>query len=158
MSKKMLSFVTTSKETPSKRDADMRIADFGEIYDEFDKDVAETQASRCSQCGVPFCQINCPLHNNIPDWLMLTAEGRMEEAYKLSAQTNNMPEICGRICPQDRLCEGSCVIEKGFASVTIGAVEKQVDCSPMVFQASSWKSMWLSAGTSCWQMAVLPFS
>ena len=126
MSKKMLSFVTTGKETPSKREAGVRVEDFGEIYDEFDKDVAETQASRCSQCGVPFCQINCPLHNNIPDWLMLTAEGRMEEAYKLSAQTNNMPEICGRICPQDRLCEGSCVIEKGFESVTIGAVEKHI--------------------------------
>jgi glutamate synthase (NADPH/NADH) small chain len=75
---------------------------------------------------VPFCQINCPLHNNIPDWLMLTAEGRMEEAYRMAAQTNNMPEICGRICPQDRLCEGSCVIEKGFESVTIGAVEKHI--------------------------------
>jgi glutamate synthase (NADPH/NADH) small chain len=70
--------------------------------------------------------VNCPLHNNIPDWLMLTAEGRMQEAYELSSQTNNFPEICGRICPQDRLCEGSCVIEKGFESVTIGAVEKHI--------------------------------
>ena len=126
MSKKMLSFVTIDKEMPAKREADTRVGDFAEIYDEFDKGTAETQASRCSQCGVPFCQINCPLHNNIPDWLMLTAEGRMEEAYRLSAQTNNMPEICGRICPQDRLCEGSCVIEKGFESVTIGAVEKHI--------------------------------
>jgi len=78
------------------------------------------------QCGVPFCQVNCPLHNNIPDWLMLTAEDRLQEAYEVSAATNNMPEICGRICPQDRLCEGNCVIEKGFESVTIGAVEKYI--------------------------------
>ena len=126
MSNKMLSFVDTDKKMPAKREADARVGDFAEIYDEFDKGTAETQASRCSQCGVPFCQINCPLHNNIPDWLMLTAEGRMEEAYRLSSQTNNMPEICGRICPQDRLCEGSCVIEKGFESVTIGAVEKHI--------------------------------
>ena len=73
---------------------------------------------------MPFCQIHCPLHNNIPDWLKLTAEGRLEEAYELSSATNNFPEICGRICPQDRLCEGNCVIEKGFESVTIGSVEK----------------------------------
>jgi glutamate synthase (NADPH/NADH) small chain len=122
----MLKFVTTEKATPPKRDASQRVDDFDEIYDEFELKTAEDQASRCSQCGVPFCQINCPLHNNIPDWLMLTAEGRMEEAYRLSSQTNNMPEICGRICPQDRLCEGSCVIEKGFESVTIGAVEKHI--------------------------------
>jgi glutamate synthase (NADPH/NADH) small chain len=126
MSSKMLKFVSTDKKMPNKRGADARVQDFGEIYDEFDASVAEDQAARCSQCGVPFCQINCPLHNNIPDWLMLTAEGRMEEAYRLAAQTNNMPEICGRICPQDRLCEGSCVIEKGFESVTIGAVEKHI--------------------------------
>jgi len=126
MSSKMLKFVTTDKKMPDKRGAEMRVQDFDEIYDEFDVTAAEDQAGRCSQCGVPFCQINCPLHNNIPDWLMLTAEGRMEEAYRMAAQTNNMPEICGRICPQDRLCEGSCVIEKGFESVTIGAVEKHI--------------------------------
>ena len=126
MSSKMLKFVSTKKAMPDKRVAKSRIADFDEIYDEFDSSEAETQASRCSQCGVPFCQVNCPLHNNIPDWLMMTAEGRMQEAYELSSQTNNFPEICGRICPQDRLCEGSCVIEKGFESVTIGAVEKHI--------------------------------
>jgi len=126
MSLKMLKFVSTEKAMPEKREASNRIADFDEIYDEFQNSDAETQASRCSQCGVPFCQVNCPLHNNIPDWLMLTTEGRMREAYELSSQTNNFPEICGRICPQDRLCEGSCVIEKGFESVTIGAVEKHI--------------------------------
>ena len=126
MSSKMLQFVSTKKAMPEKRIADNRVADFDEIYNHFDAAAAQTQASRCSQCGVPFCQVNCPLHNNIPDWLMMTAEGRMREAYELSAQTNNFPEICGRICPQDRLCEGSCVIEKGFESVTIGAVEKHI--------------------------------
>src|SRR6266568_4749324 len=124
MSNGMLKFVNVPQQTPEKRDADDRRADFAEIYAEFDPPRAAVQASRCSQCGVPFCQVHCPLSNNIPDWLKLTAEGRLEEAYELSSATNNMPEICGRICPQDRLCEGNCVIEKGFESVTIGSVEK----------------------------------
>ncbi len=126
MASKMLQFVKTEKQMPSKRTADDRAKDFDEIYRDFSKERAEEQASRCSQCGVPFCQVNCPLHNNIPDWLMLTAEDRLQEAYEVSAATNNFPEICGRICPQDRLCEGNCVIEKGFESVTIGAVEKYI--------------------------------
>jgi len=125
-SDRMLKFVGTEKRMPAKRAAEVRRTDFGEIYDEFDAAGAEEQASRCSQCGVPFCQVHCPLHNNIPDWLMLTAEGRLEEAYEISSATNNFPEICGRICPQDRLCEGNCVIEKGFESVTIGSVEKYI--------------------------------
>ena len=123
---RMLKFVHTEKRMPSKRAADSRRQDFDEIYDEFDTEGAAEQAGRCSQCGVPFCQVHCPLHNNIPDWLMLTAEGRLEEAYEISSATNNFPEICGRICPQDRLCEGNCVIEKGFESVTIGSVEKYI--------------------------------
>ncbi len=123
---RMLKFVNTEKRMPSKRSADARRQDFDELYDEFDPAGAAEQASRCSQCGVPFCQVHCPLHNNIPDWLMLTAEGRLEEAYEVSSATNNFPEICGRICPQDRLCEGNCVIEKGFESVTIGSVEKYI--------------------------------
>lgn len=123
---RMLKFVGTEKAMPEKRDADSRKVDFDEIYKAFSVKKAEEQASRCSQCGVPFCQTNCPLHNNIPDWLMLTAEGRMEEAWEVSSATNSFPEICGRICPQDRLCEGNCVIEKGFESVTIGAVEKHI--------------------------------
>ena len=126
MSSKMLQFVKTEKQMPSKRSAGERAKDFDEIYRDFAEQKAEEQASRCSQCGVPFCQVNCPLHNNIPDWLMLTAEDRLQEAYEVSAATNNFPEICGRICPQDRLCEGNCVIEKGFESVTIGAVEKYI--------------------------------
>lgn len=126
MSGKMLQFVNQAKAMPEKRKAGDRVADFDEIYSDFNVASAEEQASRCSQCGVPFCQVNCPLHNNIPDWLMLTAENRLQEAYELSSATNTFPEICGRICPQDRLCEGNCVIEKGFESVTIGAVEKHI--------------------------------
>jgi glutamate synthase (NADPH/NADH) small chain len=124
MAQKLLKFTEIEKRTPEKREAATRRADFREIYANFDASRAREQASRCSQCGVPFCQLHCPLHNNIPDWLMLAAEGRLEEAYEIAASTNNMPEVCGRICPQDRLCEGNCVIEKGFDSVTIGAVEK----------------------------------
>ncbi len=122
---KMLKFVTLGKEMPEKRAATMRSQDFDEIYQEYAADKAAEQAGRCSQCGVPFCQSHCPLHNNIPDWLKLTAEGRLQEAYELSQATNTFPEICGRICPQDRLCEGNCVIEhSGHGTVTIGSVEK----------------------------------
>jgi glutamate synthase (NADPH/NADH) small chain len=122
----MMQFLTVPQTMPDKRAVAERRHDFREIYDPFDPERGAEQAARCVQCGIPFCQIHCPLHNNIPDWLRMTAEGRMEEAYELAAATNNMPEICGRICPQDRLCEGNCVIEKGFESVTIGAVEKHI--------------------------------
>lgn len=122
---RMLQFVTRPKEMPEKRQAGERREDFDEIYREFAAEKAREQAGRCSQCGVPYCQSHCPLHNNIPDWLMLTASGRLREAYELSQSTNTFPEICGRICPQDRLCEGNCVIElSGHGTVTIGAVEK----------------------------------
>ncbi len=134
---RMLKFVTTHREMPEKRDAQDRRHDFGEIYRDFAREKAAEQASRCSQCGVPFCQTHCPLHNNIPDWLMLTAEGRLQEAYELSQATNTFPEICGRICPQDRLCEGNCVIEQsGHGTVTIGAVEKYLT-------DTAWKMGWV---------------
>ena len=136
MSKKMLKFTSLDKQMPSKRDATLRREDFQEIYEEFSPDKAAEQASRCSQCGIPFCQVHCPVQNNIPDWLSLTADGRLEEAYELSQATNSLPEICGRICPQDRLCEGSCVIEKGFDSVTIGAVEKYIT-------DTAWEKGWV---------------
>ena len=123
----MLKFTSINKENPDKVDSKTRSANFDEIYANFAKQKAEEQASRCSQCGVPFCQVHCPLHNNIPDWLKLTAENRLEEAYQVSSATNNMPEICGRICPQDRLCEGNCVIEQsGHGTVTIGSIEKYI--------------------------------
>jgi glutamate synthase (NADPH/NADH) small chain len=125
MAERMLKFTTVERITPAKRAAQARAGDFHEIYADFIDAKAAEQASRCSQCGIPFCQTHCPLHNNIPDWLRMTAEGRLEEAYELSQATNSMPEICGRICPQDRLCEGSCTIEQsGHGTVTIGAVER----------------------------------
>lgn len=127
MAERMLKFVTVAKRTPEKRAVEERAHDFHEIYADYIDVKASEQASRCSQCGVPFCQTHCPLHNNIPDWLRMTAEGRLQEAYVLSAQTSSMPEVCGRICPQDRLCEGSCVIEQsGHGTVTIGAVERYI--------------------------------
>ena len=127
MTEKMLKFVNINQENPLKRDEIERKVDFDEIYGEFINEKASQQSSRCSQCGVPFCQVHCPLSNNIPDWLKLTAEGRLEDAYQLSQSTNNMPEVCGRICPQDRLCEGNCVIEQsGHGTVTIGSIEKYI--------------------------------
>ena len=124
MGETMLRFTGVDQAYPAKRTAADRADDFLEIARPYILAKAEEQASRCSQCGVPFCQVHCPLHNNIPDWLKLTAQGRLEEAYEASSATSSMPEICGRICPQDRLCEGNCVIEPGFGSVTIGSVEK----------------------------------
>ena len=137
MSDKMLKFTDIESQNPSKRSVGDRKQDFNEIYKEFINNKAKEQSSRCSQCGVPFCQVHCPLHNNIPDWLKLTAEGRLHEAYELSQSTNNMPEICGRICPQDRLCEGNCVIEKsGHGTVTIGSVEKYIT-------DTAWEKGWI---------------
>ena len=137
MKKKMLQFVTLEQNTPDKRVTGERKKDFHEIYKEFIEDKAEEQSSRCSQCGVPFCQVHCPLHNNIPDWLKLTAEGRLKEAYEISQSTNNMPEVCGRICPQDRLCEGNCVIEQsGHGTVTIGSIEKYIT-------DTAWEKNWV---------------
>lgn len=133
----MLKFVSTPRDMPQKRTAEDRREDFAEIYAEFARDKAAEQASRCSQCGVPYCQAHCPLHNNIPDWLHLTATGRLQEAYEISQATNTFPEICGRICPQDRLCEGNCVIEQsGHGTVTIGAVEKYVT-------DTAWEEGWV---------------
>lgn len=134
---RMLKFVKIARDMPVKRGADERREDFHEIYREFAREKAAEQASRCSQCGVPYCQSHCPLHNNIPDWLKLTAEGRLQEAYEISQATNTFPEICGRICPQDRLCEGNCVIEQsGHGTVTIGAVEKYIT-------DTAWEEGWV---------------
>ena len=137
MSEKMLKFTNIGQQNPPKREALTRRDDFNEIYSEYIHEKAAEQSSRCSQCGVPFCQIHCPLSNNIPDWLKLTAEGRLEEAYELAQSTNNMPEVCGRICPQDKLCEGNCVIEQsGHGTVTIGSVEKYIT-------ENAWNKGWI---------------
>jgi glutamate synthase (NADPH/NADH) small chain len=133
----MLKFVTTERDMPEKRQAEQRRHDFREIYAEYADAKAREQSARCSQCGVPYCQSHCPLHNNIPDWLRLTAEGRLQEAYEISQATNTFPEICGRICPQDRLCEGNCVIEQsGHGTVTIGSVEKYIT-------DTAWEEGWV---------------
>ena len=138
MSEKMLKFVKIGQQNPPKREVGKRKEDFDEIYRDFINEKAKEQSSRCSQCGVPFCQVHCPLSNNIPDWLKLTAEGRLKDAYELAQSTNNMPEVCGRICPQDRLCEGNCVIEQsGHGTVTIGSVEKYIT-------DNAWENGWVN--------------
>jgi len=127
MSDKVLKFVEREREMPEKLAPETRRENWDEVYRRFAREKAGAQAGRCSQCGVPFCQVHCPLHNNIPDWLMLTAEGRLQEAYEVSSASNTFPEMCGRICPQDRLCEGNCVIEQsGHGTVTIGAIENYI--------------------------------
>jgi len=137
----MQRFIDISAEMPDKRAAELRQQDFGEIYDAYTTDSAVAQSSRCEQCGIPYCQIHCPLQNNIPDWLRLATEGRMEEAYALSQSTNTFPEICGRICPQDRLCEGSCVLEQSrHTAVTIGAIEKHIT-------DTAWEMGWVKGPT-----------
>lgn len=137
MAEKMLQFIKVDRAMPKKRAAKTRKADFDEIYGDYAKKAARDQASRCSQCGVPFCQQGCPLQNNIPDWLKLAAEDRLEEAYAVSSATNNMPEICGRICPQDRLCEGICTIEQsGHGTVTIGSIERHIT-------DTAWEKGWI---------------
>lgn len=133
----MLKFASVERDMPEKRPPNLRRTDFHEIYAEYADAKAKEQSSRCSQCGVPYCQTHCPLHNNIPDWLRLTAEGRLKEAYEISQMTNTFPEICGRICPQDRLCEGNCVIESsGHGTVTIGSVEKYIT-------DTAWEKGWV---------------
>ncbi len=143
MANRMLRFIELNKQMPDKRAVAERREDFREIYDDFSEEGAKQQAGRCSQCGIPFCQVHCPVHNNIPDWLMLTAEGRLEEAYVVSQATNNFPEICGRICPQDRLCEGSCVIEQsGHGTVTIGSIERYIT-------DTAWEKGWVQPVKPC---------
>ncbi len=141
----MLKFVSVERDMPEKRPPDLRKADFQEIYAEYAEAKAEEQSSRCSQCGVPYCQSHCPLHNNIPDWLRLTAQGRLQEAYEVSQATNTFPEICGRICPQDRLCEGNCVIEQsGHGTVTIGSVEKYIT-------DTAWENGWVKPASPAYE-------
>ena len=133
----MLEFFKKKQVGPSKTVSEKRIKDFQEIYNSFSNDQSVDQASRCSQCGIPYCQIHCPLNNNIPDWLKYIAEDRLEEAYEISSSTNAFPEVCGRVCPQDRLCEGNCVVEKaGFGSITIGSLEKHIT-------ETAWEKGWI---------------
>ncbi|MGB5489559.1 MAG: FAD-dependent oxidoreductase [Woeseiaceae bacterium] len=126
MAKHPLQFLEIPRRDPDKEPADERIKHFGEIYASYDGANAAAQAGRCISCGNPYCEWKCPVHNYIPNWLALIEEGRLFEAADLSHQTNSLPEICGRICPQDRLCEGACTLNDGIGAVSIGNIEKYI--------------------------------
>ncbi|MEM7071311.1 MAG: NAD(P)-dependent oxidoreductase [Pseudomonadota bacterium] len=137
MTENMQQFVNHLQDYPEKLDAVIRKGHFSEIFKSFSRDRANQQAARCAQCGIPFCQIHCPVSNNIPDWLMAVANNRLEDAWQLLNETNSLPEICGRICPQDRLCEGNCVIEQsGHGAVTIGSIETYIN-------ETAWQKGWI---------------
>jgi glutamate synthase (NADPH) small chain len=121
-----LQFLEVPRRNPGKEVAEVRIKHFGEIYGSYDGASAASQAGRCIACGNPYCEWKCPVHNYIPDWLRLIEEGKLFQAAELSHETNSLPEICGRICPQDRLCEGACTLEDGFGAVSIGNIEKYI--------------------------------
>ena len=122
----LLQFLDVNRQDPNKRPAEVRIHEFKEIYGQFDPSTANDQADRCLHCGNPYCEWKCPVHNYIPNWLKLIAEGNLFEAAEMSHKTNTLPEICGRVCPQDRLCEGACTLNDGFGAVTIGSIEKYI--------------------------------
>ncbi|MBK2126313.1 glutamate synthase subunit beta [Fangia hongkongensis] len=126
MTRKNFEFLEVRREAPKERWAPERIEDFNEIQGNYSENKAKLQASRCLDCGNPYCQFQCPVQNYIPQWLKLVQQGRILEAAELSHQTNSLPEICGRVCPQDRLCEGSCTLDDDFGAVNIGAIEKYI--------------------------------
>ena len=119
-------FVDVGRQNPSKKNIESRKAEYAEIYEPVQQQQASQQAHRCLECGNPYCEWKCPVHNYIPNWLKLASEGNILKAVELSHQTNTLPEVCGRVCPQDRLCEGACTLEDGFGAVTIGSVEKYI--------------------------------
>lgn len=122
----VLQFLDVPRQDPSKTPAEIRVRKFSEIYGQYDPETAAQQADRCLACGNPYCEWKCPVHNYIPNWLKLIAEGNLFEAAEMSHKTNTLPEICGRVCPQDRLCEGACTLNDGFGAVTIGSIEKYI--------------------------------
>ncbi len=122
----VLQFIEVPRQDPEKKPARERVQEFGEIYGSFDPGTAAQQADRCLACGNPYCEWKCPVHNYIPNWLKLIAEGNLLEAAEMAHKTNTLPEVCGRVCPQDRLCEGACTLNDGFGAVTIGNVEKYI--------------------------------
>jgi len=126
MADKNLQFLDVPRTDPAKAPVEVRLRDFREIYAPMDGGAAGQQAGRCLACGNPFCEWKCPVHNYIPNWLKLIEEGNLFEAAELSHKTNSLPEVCGRICPQDRLCEGACTLNDGLGAVTIGAIEKYI--------------------------------
>ncbi|HEX7025783.1 MAG TPA: FAD-dependent oxidoreductase [Gammaproteobacteria bacterium] len=122
----VLQFLDVARQDPPKTPAEIRVRKFSEIYGQYDPGTAAQQADRCLACGNPYCEWKCPVHNYIPNWLKLIAEGNLFEAAEMSHKTNTLPEICGRVCPQDRLCEGACTLNDGFGAVTIGSIEKYI--------------------------------
>ena len=126
MAKHPLQFLEIPRKDPEKESAETRVEHFGEIYGHYDSASAAAQAGRCLACGNPYCEWKCPVHNYIPNWLDLVERGKLFEAAELSHQTNSLPEICGRICPQDRLCEGACTLNDGLGAVSIGNIEKYI--------------------------------
>ena len=126
MADKYLQFLDIPRRDPDKLDVEARTRHFREIYSQYDAESAAQQAGRCLSCGNPFCEWKCPVHNYIPNWLALVNAGKLFEAAELSHQTNSLPEVCGRICPQDRLCEGACTLNDGLGAVSIGAIEKYI--------------------------------
>ncbi|MEY4378052.1 MAG: Glutamate synthase small chain, partial [Pseudomonadota bacterium] len=126
MADKNLQFLDIPRTDPTKVSVEVRIREFKEIYSPFEPKAAAQQAGRCLSCGNPFCEWKCPVHNYIPNWLKLLNDGKLFEAAELSHQTNSLPEMCGRICPQDRLCEGACTLNDGLGAVTIGSIEKYI--------------------------------
>ncbi len=125
-SKDVFRFLSTARQDPEKKPVEVRKTEFVEIYEQFDQPQAAVQSERCLECGNPYCEWKCPVHNYIPNWLKLASEGNILEAAELCHQTNSLPEVCGRICPQDRLCEGACTLNDGFGAVTIGNAEKYI--------------------------------
>jgi glutamate synthase (NADPH) small chain len=119
-------FLEVPRQDPEKKPVQLRVRRYDEIYGHYDPQTAAAQSARCIACGNPYCEWKCPVHNYIPNWLKLVAEGNLFEAAELSHQTNTLPEVCGRVCPQDRLCEGACTLNDGFGAVTIGAIEKYI--------------------------------
>jgi glutamate synthase (NADPH) small chain len=126
MGKNVNHFLEVPRQDPKKVPVEVRVHDFREIYGHYPADQAKSQSARCLGCGNPYCEWKCPVHNYIPNWLKLVEEGNLFEAAELSHQTNSLPEICGRICPQDRLCEGACTLNDGFGAVSIGSIEKYI--------------------------------
>lgn len=129
-------FIDVGRQDPAKVHHDLRKRQFAEIYQPYKEAEAQPQAHRCLECGNPYCEWKCPVHNYIPDWLKLVSEGNILEAVELCHQTNSLPEVCGRVCPQDRLCEGACTLNDGFGAVTIGSVEKYITDTAF---AMGWK-------------------
>ncbi len=174
-------FIDVGRQDPEKKPARTRAKQFAEIYEPFKPQDAAAQAHRCLHCGNPYCEWKCPVHNYIPNWLQLVSEGNILEAAELSHRTNSLPEVCGRVCPQDRLCEGDCTLNDGFGAVTIGSVEKYItdtafamgwrpDMSKVEWtdrkvaiigparQGSAVPTSWCATGSSRWCSTSIPRS